>query len=309
MDLASQFNGLLDSPEKALAAVNRVGPPVVTTVLVAAIAWLVASLTVTLLPRPETGLAPVSARQAAPAAPQAANVPVREIVNRHLFGQVDATPVAQEPEEGPAEVTRLPLTLVGTVAAANEDRSLAIIEQGGEAKVYAIGDAIQQRVTLQSVEAKAVYLSNNGRREVLELPREDGASAAPAGRSSATRRSSASRRRAAATPAPAKPAVVAESSQRLGDFIRPQPVFANGKQRGYRVYPGRQRDQFTALGLKAGDLVTEINGTPLDDPARGLEVFRSIAGASQVSVTIERNGSPTSLVLDTSQLNLDGADR
>ncbi len=39
-----------------------------------------------------------------------------------------------------------------------------------------------------------------------------------------------------------------------------------------------------------GDLVTAINGTPLDDPARGMEILQSINSASEVTVTVERNG-------------------
>ena len=41
----------------------------------------------------------------------------------------------------------------------------------------------------------------------------------------------------------------------FAEIVRPQPVFANGVQRGYRVYPGRNRQQFARLGLQPGDLV------------------------------------------------------
>jgi general secretion pathway protein C len=85
-------------------------------------------------------------------------------------------------------------------------------------------------------------------------------------------------------------------------------VFADGKQRGYRIYPGRKRQQFAELGLKPGDLVTAINGTALDDPASGMEVFRTLGESDQVSVTVERNGQPETLTLDTSQLGAAGGD-
>ncbi len=70
--------------------------------------------------------------------------------------------------------------------------------------------------------------------------------------------------------------------------MRPQPVFADGKQRGFQVLPGSQsRPQFTRLGLVPGDLIMAINGTPLDDPARGMEIFTRWRSASRVSVTLE----------------------
>ena len=50
--------------------------------------------------------------------------------------------------------------------------------------------------------------------------------------------------------------LAAQNPGAITEIIRPQPVFANGQQRGYRVYPGRNREQFTKLGLMPGDLVT-----------------------------------------------------
>jgi len=92
-----------------------------------------------------------------------------------------------------------------------------------------------------------------------------------------------------------------------GMVLRPQPVFANGVQRGYRVYPGRNRQQFAKLGLQPGDLVLSINGTPLDDPQRGMEIFNTIGTSDRVSVTVERNGQSQELTLNTAQIMLPDA--
>jgi general secretion pathway protein C len=84
--------------------------------------------------------------------------------------------------------------------------------------------------------------------------------------------------------------------------MRPQPVFAQGKQRGYRVYPGRNRQAFVRLGLRPGDLVTAINGTPLDDPSRGQDVFRTMGSSSEAHVTVMRNGQQQDLTLNMAQV-------
>jgi general secretion pathway protein C len=76
----------------------------------------------------------------------------------------------------------------------------------------------------------------------------------------------------------------------------------NGKLAGYRVYPGRDRRRFAALGLRPGDLVTEINGTPLNDLQKGMETFRSLGNASQIVVTIERGSTSMVLTLDSEQI-------
>ncbi|MGH8269614.1 MAG: PDZ domain-containing protein, partial [Steroidobacteraceae bacterium] len=84
----------------------------------------------------------------------------------------------------------------------------------------------------------------------------------------------------------------------IGDIMRPEPVFAGGKQQGFRVYPGRERQAFFRLGLKPGDLVTAIDGTPLDDPARGEQVLSTLGSSSEAHVTVLRNGQQQDLTLD-----------
>ena len=98
--------------------------------------------------------------------------------------------------------------------------------------------------------------------------------------------------------------VVSQNVAKLADVIRPTPYFVNGQQQGYRVYPGRNRAQFSALGLRPGDLIKDIDGQSLSDPAQAMQIFQSLGNAEQVSVTVERNGQPETIVLRTSQLDL-----
>jgi general secretion pathway protein C len=101
--------------------------------------------------------------------------------------------------------------------------------------------------------------------------------------------------------------LAAQNPGAITEIIRPQPVFANGQQRGYRVYPGRNRQQFSKLGLMPGDLVTAINGTPLDDPARGMEIMQSMNSASEVTVTVERNGQATQININNALVSAEAA--
>jgi len=94
-----------------------------------------------------------------------------------------------------------------------------------------------------------------------------------------------------------------DSGGSFTDVLRPQPYMPNGELKGYRVYPGRDRRRFAALGLRPGDLVTDINGQPLNDLQSAAEVFKNMGDSTQLTVTIERNGSPMALTLDTSQLS------
>ena len=92
--------------------------------------------------------------------------------------------------------------------------------------------------------------------------------------------------------------LMAQDQSAVNELLRPQPVFAGAQLRGYRVYPGRNRGQFAKLGLQPGDLVTAVNGAPLDDPNRGLEILRSVGMGAAVTLTIDRNGQQQQLTVD-----------
>ena len=90
----------------------------------------------------------------------------------------------------------------------------------------------------------------------------------------------------------------------LDQVMRTVPSYdsAAGKLRGFRAYPGRNRQIFGKLGLKPGDLVTAINGTALDDPQRSQEVFNTIQTSDHVSVTVERGGVKQEITLNIAQV-------
>ena len=274
-------------------------PTLVSGLLVVLIAWQLVQLGWTLLgARPGAGPAPGAPAPVTPIErPAAPAFDLQAIVDAHLFGVAapKAAPGQGDPNAAPA--TQMPLVLVGTVAQSDPAAGLAIIgESAATAKVYAVGKIVAGGAKLHAVYPDRVILDRDGQLEALLLPKQyKGGAMTPA---------------VAAAAAPPVDASVGERLRQLAsqapgqltDMIRPQPVFANGQQRGYRVYPGRNRDQFARLGLRPGDLVTAINGTPLDDPSRGMEIMQSINSASEVSVTVERNGQITQVNINNAQL-------
>jgi general secretion pathway protein C len=287
-------------PAQLWGEASRVLPPWIVLALVILIAWQLAKTIWLLFPAPQPqALPPVQPVARGSAATPASSVSIDRIVEAHLFGKADAeTPVALV-EQQDAPDTQLSLELRGTVAASDEKRALAIIaERGGAERVYFLGDAVPGGATLHAVHTDRVLLRRAGRLEALRLPRSE--------ETPGQRRTAAARAAPRATAAPARAAsvqeVVRQGGAALTEIIRPQPVFKDGQQQGYRVYPGRQRQQFAELGLRPGDLITQINGMALDDPARGMEIFRSLADATSVTVTVDRNGEIEMLTLDTAAL-------
>ena len=299
----SDFRGL--DRERVLASLNQRLPRWVALLLVIAIAWQLARIIWMLVPGAATGdtitVTPAERRAAAAGDGSAGSADVQAIAAAHLFGEASSDAAAPLPRENVAELeeTRLNLSLKGTIAADNRDQSIAIIaDNRNEEKIYTIDDNIVPGTTLHAVYTDRVVLNRSGVLEVLRLPQDFPQSSAPVRRSTP-----AVSRTTEANPSIQE--VVSANATKLADVIRPTPYFVAGQQQGYRVYPGRDRRQFAALGLRPGDLIKEIDGAALTDPQQAMEIFQNLGNADQVSVTVERNGQPEVLVLSTSQLELD----
>lgn len=302
MELSSNLKAFGQlSPAQHLEWAARRLPPWISLALVLVLAWLLADLVWTVWPRGASQAADVAvpANPARPSRSQAA-LNTAALKNANLFGsyQTSEQPLAPVAVVDAPE-TRLRLVLKGTVADKNQDRAFAIIGEGGkdDDAVYWVGDTIPGNASLYSVHADKVILRRAGKLETLTLKTlldksQPSASRAPA-------RSAARNSRT-----PAKSANIRQLRQQLmenpaqiTDIIRPQPVYANGRQMGYRVYPGRDRQKFVEIGLRPGDLVTEINGTALTDPAQGQQLLQQITQSDVINLTIQRSGQTETLTL------------
>jgi general secretion pathway protein C len=218
----------------------------------------------------------------------------QSVISAHLFG----VPPVENQDPGSAPPSQSNLVLAGTIATSDPKRGVAIIGDNGPAKVYAVGDNVGG-ASLHSVYLDHVILDRNGVLETLLLPRQlgPGMRAPPV-----VRRTGSDPRTAAAVDNIRR--MVQQDPGILDQVMRTVPSYDNaaGRLRGFRAYPGRNRQIFNKLGLKPGDLVTAINGTPLDDPQRSQEVFNTIQTSDHVSVTIERGGQKQEISLNIAQV-------
>jgi general secretion pathway protein C len=290
---------------KMLATANRLLPAWVSILLVVIIAWQLARILWMLVPAPSTGdpvTVPAGQMPSTTLADSSANV--QEIVAAHIFGVADSDNDADvqqliDETENLRDTDLTNLSLKGTIAASDAELAIAIIaDRGNEEKVYTIGDPVTSGANLHAVYADRVVLNENGALTNLSLPKDF-----PAGTTSVTRRNTTLATRATRNTQSIQ-TTVAQNVAKLADVIRPTPYFVNGQQQGYRVYPGRNRQQFAALGLRPGDLIKDIDGQSLTDPTQAMKIFQSLDRADQVSVTVERNGQPQVIILSTSQLDL-----
>ena len=213
------------------------------------------------------------------------------ITNAHLFGA--APPPKQDGANAPQ--TSIPLVLTGTIAGNDPQNGLAILGQTAQtAKVYAVGDNVPGGAKLHSVYSDRVVIDRDGQLESLALPRQLNAGNAPPPSSAALQGDNSSIERMRR--------MITEQPGLLADVMRPQPVMDHGRMNGFRVYPGRDRMAFMRLGLRPGDQVTAINGTPLDDRDRGEQILHTLGSSSEAHVTVIRNGQQQDLVLNIAQV-------
>jgi len=270
------------------AALAR-APQIVTFLLALALAAQLALIVVGFSSR---------SRQTTPAvvvAPPAPPLDIGGLVNAHLFGNAAVTNTSGDGANAPP--SSMPLVLAGVLATSDPKQGMAIIgESAAAAKVVVVGGQVPGGATLHSVYNDRAVIDRAGVLESVMLPQRMAGTLSPMPpppqAAAPTNDATLERMRR----------LVADDPALIGQVMRPQPVFAGGKMRGFRVYPGANRQAFARLGLRAGDLVTAINGTPLDDKDRAQEIFATLNSSTDARVTVTRNGRQQELVLNIAQI-------
>jgi hypothetical protein len=99
----------------------------------------------------------------------------------------------------------------------------------------------------------------------------------------------------------ARSTVHAAVTDGLGVFLQrvevdDQPVMVAGKFHGFRIAALRDADFWSGVDLKAGDVVTSVNGFPIERPEQAQTALDSLEVASELRVAFERDGQPRELV-------------
>ena len=253
-------------------------------------------------------------------------IDVSSILGADVFGPVAANEVqtvAEEttlanPREGienGARETRLALKLTGIVASTSDGLGSAMIEAKKKQELYAVGDALPAngKVTLAKILPKQVVIDNNGTYELITLFADNGIAGIVKTASKPSEPPEASTEGAGVS----TPAVNSAQQQQLASRYRQQlyedpqslsglvsisAVQGQGGLKGYRLSPGRDAAQFTALGFKSGDIVTAVNGYSLSDPTNTVRLYQLMRDATDATFDIEREGAPVSINVSLSTI-------
>jgi general secretion pathway protein C len=254
------------------------------------------------------GLTRMFERRAPEATPEPAAAPAAAAAPEPDVPAAPPAPAAADASGIPH--TKLPLRLLATVVGADPTLSLATIadEERGANAVMKEGQAFQGRpaVQLAAIERARVLIDNHGVREQLVLVHHERAPEDTAvheitpeqrewRRDLARRLRDLTDRGADALAPPERGGLLAE-----GDV---NAAYEGGELIGVQIDDIRAGGLYDRIGLRNGDVVTDINGVSLRDPGAMAKVVALAATSPVLEITVERaDGPPTTVQLPTEEL-------
>lgn len=240
----------------------------------------------------------------------------------------EVPPEPEVQPEGEYPRSDLPLTLVGTLVAGNPQWSMAMLQDKSTKVGVTVrtSENVQDGAKLVTVERERIILERNGRLEQIEIDGEGGEAApgapgvnpgvkppfTPSGATGLT---------------PPKPATSASllgggAGDKLADFrkgitklnenaykvdrstlqkalddpsklrdgAQVLPNYDKGKISGFKVAGLKPNSIFSDLGILSGDIITKVNGRPLNSPNEALKLYQNLSSTGNVTIEVERNG-------------------
>lgn len=267
------------------------------------IIYTLANMVWQIAPAPASPTIPLQVAQKQGATPVQTNN-INDLIALNIFGEADKITIQPIATVTDAPETKLNLVLTGVVASTTEDDGAAIIANRNKQNTYGIGDKIEgTQATLNRVFADRVIISNRGTKETLMLDGIDFSkmsSSTPVNDTvffPANTSIPKSVVKQVAGPSADSIAQLRAAPEKFIDFIKVAPVRMDGELRGYRVSPGKETALFNDSGLKAGDIITYINGLDLTQPREAVQAMRALREADSLELALLRNDQPMTLSL------------
>jgi general secretion pathway protein C len=187
------------------------------------------------------------------------------------------------------------LAAVGVVVGASADRSVAILESGGRTRLAGVGERVfGGRVT--SVARNGVTLDFDGRMVELRLTTGKGARSVPRA-VEAQPQAAAPHGEAMGVGGPSRKVLdraqverrlAAEMPRLMQAALR--PVTEGGRVIGMRVSQIPEGTVLQEVGLRSGDVLTNLNGMKVDGLPALFDMWSSLQGANEIDATVLRDG-------------------
>ena len=233
------------------------------------------------------------------------------IVARNIFnsGTQSSTPSEVQQSDlqlDKLEETKMKLRLWGTVAGGDK-RAYAVIEDTKTRRqsLYHPGDKVQN-ATIKMVLRQKVVLTVEGRDEILAME-EPGKKAGTFPRGQVKR---AANQSPALAPTPRLPVSaspreiavksehIAEAMENIGDLMGQatfRPHIENGQAAGISITRIKPNAIFRRLRLRNGDIITGVNGAPIESVEDAMKVFENLSEGPNIQLDIKRRGRAQTL--------------
>lgn len=195
--------------------------------------------------------------------------------------------------------TDLKLKLWGTVAG----KEYAVIEDAKtrEQSLYRVGDSIQN-ATVKMILRQKVVLSVNGRDEILGMEEPGTASRRGGGPSPRVARQGSSPPKMPVSSYPRQLTLKSdqiesalENLDQLMEQARIRPHIEEGQPAGISITGIKPNTVFRKMRLRNGDIITGVNGAPVESVEDAMKVFGDLSSASEVQLEIKRRGRKRTL--------------
>ncbi|MCX9132708.1 GspC family type II secretion system variant ExeC [Aeromonas veronii] len=199
-----------------------------------------------------------------------------EVSRLALFGKAIPKAQAKAAVAANAPRTQLNAQLNGVLASSDPVKSIAIIAMSGIQNSYGVGDMIDgTQARIRQVYPDRVIIERDGRDETLMLDGEEYGKPLP---------------QTNAAPLGSLRSELMADPGKITDYLNISPVQVDGRMTGYRLNPGSNPEFFNQSGLQANDLAISINGLDLRDNMQAMQAMQQMAGATEMTVTVERQG-------------------
>jgi len=188
--------------------------------------------------------------------------------------------------------TALNLKLWGTVTGLSA-YAFAVIEdtKSRTQSLYRTGDTIQN-ATVKLILREKVVLNVDGRDEILEIEELDGQK--KPGLSALPSRSEGDLQPSRAQRITLRRAQIQSAMENVTDLmsqVQIRPHFENGQPDGLTLSSLKPKSIFRQMGLRNGDIITGIDGSPIQTVEDALKFYENLTSASNVAVQMKRRGT------------------
>jgi general secretion pathway protein C len=213
------------------------------------------------------------------------NVSINPSLARTLFGDAGSAG-----DSATITASSSGITLKGVYAVDGKTLSAAVLNGGSKDQAVVVGGEIQSGVKLIEVHADHVFISRNGVRERIDLDQHmrSSGSAVLTAAGGSFRLNVTSPNSGVYSLSRQELNTVLQDPRQLNFLGRIGPA-ANG---GVRVEDAPGGSLSDKLGLKAGDLLTSVNGQPVNSAGDLARLYSQFGTLNQIRAEIMRGGSP-----------------